>query len=166
MWKAIISGVTILFLLVGGRSWSQTPKLRWTHLSGEQGLSNNTIETIFQDSRGFIWIGTRDGLNRYDGQQMTVYRNDPADPHSLSDSYIKCITEDQNHQLWIGTTNGLNRLDRSTDHFTRFKYNNINALLTDHKGRLWVASAGGGLNFLDPNDTIFHRYSQGPRVLC
>src|ERR1700761_7526191 len=106
MWRhLIIIGV----LAIAGSARAQEPKLRFTHLSGEQGLSNSTIEAIYQDGPGFIWIGTRDGLNRYDGHEMVVYRNDPEDSGSLSDGYVRCIYEDREHQLWIGTVNGLNR---------------------------------------------------------
>src|SRR5689334_2854070 len=80
-----------------GQGLGQPPRLRFTHLSNEQGLSNSTIEAIFQDSRGFIWLGTRDGLNRYDGNEIMVWRNDPSDTSSLSDNYIKCIYEDNDH---------------------------------------------------------------------
>ena len=141
-----------------GSARGQEPKLRFTHVSGEQGLSNSTVEAICQDSRGFMWIGTRDGLNRYDGHQMVVYRNDPADSNSLSDSYIRCIYEDKDQQLWVGTVNGLNKLDRATNRFTQWKHRDgdsgslsnsgITALLEDHTRRLWAATSGG-LNLVD-----------------
>ncbi|HZE83201.1 MAG TPA: two-component regulator propeller domain-containing protein, partial [Puia sp.] len=102
--------------------FSQGPKLKFSHISSEQGMSNSTIETIFQDSKGFMWFGTRDGLNRYDGNEILAYRNDPVDTSSLSDSYIRCIYEDRDHDLWIGTINGLNRLNRAKNNFSRFKH--------------------------------------------
>jgi len=159
---------------------AQEPKLRFTHLSGEQGLSNSTIEAIFQDSRGFIWIGTRDGLNRYDGHEMLVYRNDPADSSSLSDSYIRSICEDRDHQLWVGTVNGLNRLEREKNIFVRYKHrkedshslsnNGITSLLEDQAGRLWVGTYGGGLNLYDEKKQQFRHYSsetlKDQRILC
>ena len=98
---------------------AQEPRLRFTHLSGEQGLSNTTIEAICQDSRGFMWIGTRDGLNRYDGHTIVVFRSDPGDSGTLSDSYIRCIYEDRKHALWAGTVNGLNLYDPAHGRFTR-----------------------------------------------
>jgi len=149
---------------------AQGPKLRFTHLSGEQGLSNSTIEAIFQDSQGFIWIGTRDGLNRYDGHGMEVYRNDPQDSGSISDGYVRCIFEDREHQLWIGTVNGLNRFDRDKDRFTRWKHqdtdggslsnNTITSLLEDNAGRLWV-STFGGINLLDKQSGRFRHFQMG-----
>src|ERR1700748_545654 len=173
----------LFFLLVAplflfpGTTRSQAPKLHFSHLSGEQGLSNSTIEAIFQDSRGFIWIGTRDALNRYDGHEMIVYRYDPLDSNSLSDSYIRYICEDRSHQLWVATINGLNRLDPVTNHFFRYKHrdgddnslrhNGITALLEDHTRRLWIGSAGGGLTLLDPAANHFRHFRQGPdQIFC
>src|SRR5882762_3878592 len=122
----VVSSLSIMIgfalLIFPGRLFAQAPRLRFTHLSNEQGLSNSTIETIFQDSRGFLWFGTRDGLNRYDGNEMVIYRNDPADSSSLSDNYIRCIYEDKDHHLWVGTINGLNRFDPEKNDFVRFKH--------------------------------------------
>jgi len=141
-------------------SQGQAPKLRFTHISNEQGLSNSTIETIFQDSRGFIWFGTRDGLNRYDGSELIVYRNIPSDTTSLSDDYIRCIYEDKQHTLWIGTINGLNRFNLGSNNFTRLKHrdrdntslgnNLVTSLAEDAQGSLYVGSFGGGLQRIDP----------------
>jgi ligand-binding sensor domain-containing protein/signal transduction histidine kinase/DNA-binding response OmpR family regulator len=151
---------------------AQAPKLRFTHLSNEQGLSNSTIESIFQDSRGFIWFGTRDGLNRYDGNEITVYRNDPADTTSLSDNYIRCIYEDRDHRLWVGTINGLNRLNQRKNSFTRFKHkdddspnslshNLITSLAEDKEGHLWVGTFGGGINLFDKRKETFRHFDAG-----
>lgn len=149
-------------------TYAQAPKLRFTHITNEQGLSNSTIEAIFQDSRGFMWFGTRDGLNRYDGQEIVVYRNEPADSNSLSDSYIRCIYEDHNHQLWVGTINGLNRLNRLTNRFERFKHQPANShslsarLVTsvaeDNQGNLWVGTYGGGINLYNPVQHSFEHF--------
>ena len=144
---------------------SQAPKLRFRHISNEQGLSNSTLEAIFQDSRGFIWFGTRDGLNRYDGQEMVVYKNAPADSTTLSDSYIRCIYEDRDHNLWVGTINGLNRLNREKNTFTRFKYvpsdphslsaRLVTSIAEDEAGNLWVGTYGGGINILNKKQQNF-----------
>lgn len=135
------------------------------HLTVEQGLSNSTIETIFQDSRGFIWFGTRDGLNRYDGSQITVYRYHSGDSTSITDNYIKSITEDKEGYIWIGTLNGLNRYDRNKNSFIRFQHipgnrnsisrNHISSLMIDKAGQLWIGTYGGGISIYNQKSKTF-----------
>ncbi|QEL03153.1 response regulator [Olivibacter sp. LS-1] len=143
--------------------------LHFQHINHFQGLSNNTVECIFQDARGFMWFGTRDGLNRYDGYEVISYRNIPNNPHSLSDNYITCIYEDKTGGLWIGTLNGLNYYDRAKNQFKRFKSsdnreyaiscNRISAI-TEVGGALWIGTFGGGLNRLDKRTGHFITYRQ------
>ena len=165
--------ILLLFLFLPGGLRAQGPKLRFTHLSNEQGLSNSTIESIFQDSRGFIWFGTRDGLNRYDGNEIVVYRNDPADPSSISDSYIRCIYEDRDHHLWVGTINGLNRFDPEKNNFIRFKHRNdddhhslshnlVTSLAEDKDGHLWIGTFGGGIDLFDKAKGTFRHFVSDP----
>src|SRR5512135_2343428 len=80
--------------------------VRFEHLSSKDGLSQNAGLDIFQDSRGYLWIGSQDGLNRYDGYSFKVYKHDPEDPTSISHNSILKITEDENGILWIGTWGG------------------------------------------------------------
>src|SRR5512135_2930158 len=97
--------------------------VRFTHLSLDDGLSQNAGLAFFQDRRGYMWIGTQDGLNRYDGHTFTVYKNDPDNPDSLSHNSIIAIAEDREGLLWFGTWGGgLNRFDPRTQKFTRFKH--------------------------------------------
>lgn len=148
---------------------AQGPKLKFKHISGEQGLSNSTIEAICQDSRGFIWFGTRDGLNRFDGYQMVVYRYNARDTTSLSDNYIRFIYEDREHTLWIATTNGLNRFDVSKNNFKRYKHNPndknslshnlVSSIHQDRKGNLWIGTFGGGLDRFQPKQDNFIHYN-------
>lgn len=152
-----------LFLFSG--SLLSQPKLFFKHISNDQGLSNSTIEAIFQDSQGFLWFGTRDGLNRYDGQEIRVFKNNDGDTFSLSDSYIRTIYEDGQHHLWIGTINGLNRLNREKGTFSRFKHqagnphslggNLITCMVTDKDGNLWIGAYGGGISLFDPKGAGF-----------
>src|SRR5574339_432614 len=84
--------------------------VRFEHLSIEDGLSQNAGLDIFQDSRGYLWIGTQDGLNRYDGYGFKIFKHDPDDPTSLSHNSILAVAEDTKGYLWIGTWGGgLNR---------------------------------------------------------
>jgi len=166
----------IAFFFIPYLSFSQPLKLKFKRISIEQGLSNSTIETIYQDKRGFIWIGTRDGLNRYDGYQMVVYRYDPKNAGSISDNYIRCIYEDRNQNLWVGTTNGLNRLDPAKNSFTRYKHipgdvqslsnNLVTCIYEDPNKRLWVSTYGGGINLFQPGErgTFIHFQHNPDRV--
>jgi ligand-binding sensor domain-containing protein/signal transduction histidine kinase len=94
---------------------------QFEHLSLEHGLSQTTVTCILQDRKGYLWFGTSDGLNKYDGYNFTVYRNNSQIAHSLSDDNISAIAEDKSGAIWIGTTKGvLNRFDRTRERFTRY----------------------------------------------
>ncbi|MEP6583100.1 MAG: two-component regulator propeller domain-containing protein [Ginsengibacter sp.] len=146
-------------------SLGQQPNLKFKHITNEQGLSNSTIECIFQDHRGFMWFGTRDGLNRFDGYQMTVYRYNSKDSNSISDNYIRYIYEDKDNNIWVGTINGLNRLDVSKNTFSRYKHkasdagslsnNIITCIYEDENRNLWISTFGGGINLLKPGQYSF-----------
>jgi ligand-binding sensor domain-containing protein/signal transduction histidine kinase/DNA-binding response OmpR family regulator len=146
---------------------AQSPKLSFKHINIEQGLSNSTIEAIFQDSRGFMWFATRDGLNRFDGNGIAIYRNNPHDNTSISDNYISSIFEDKDHNLWIGTINGLNCYNPDRNNFTRYMHriadagsisnNYITALSNKGDAELWVSTKGGGVNLLNLKTRSFSR---------
>ena len=98
---------------------AQERNIRFRRLSIDEGLSQSAVNCILQDRHGFIWIGTEDGLNRYDGYTFTVYKHDLDDPSSLSDSWIWTLYEDREGTLWIGTrVGGLNRFHPETATFT------------------------------------------------
>lgn len=166
LFPAVVIMIGLLLCLPAARA--QAPKLRFRHISNEQGLSNSTVEAIFQDSRGFMWFGTRDGLNRYDGLEIEVYKNNPQDTASLSESYIRSIYEDREHHLWVGTINGLNRLNREQNSFTRFKHsaedanslsaNLVTCMAEDKEGNLWVGTYGGGINLFDKKTGHFMHF--------
>ncbi|MEJ2349828.1 MAG: two-component regulator propeller domain-containing protein [Anaerolineales bacterium] len=103
-------------------SFSWSAHLGFEHIAVEQGLSQSTIYSILQDSRGYLWFGTWDGLNKYDGRTFKVYRNDPEDPDSLSDNIVWTLYEDSSGTLWVGTDGGLNKFDPETDRFIRYQY--------------------------------------------
>ncbi len=139
--------------------------LRFRHLSVEDGLSQNTINCIYQDHYGYIWCGTQDGLNRYDGYQFTVYKHNPLDSTSLSHSWVWYINEDRDRNLWIATWQGLNRYDPVQDKFIRYLHTqngnaNINgqrptSLCTDSSGTFWVGTWGNGLKYYVPEQDRF-----------
>jgi ligand-binding sensor domain-containing protein len=101
--------LTILFLKVSLVT-SVFGQLSFDHLSVNNGLSQSTVLAICKDSRGYMWFGTRDCLNRYDGKGVRIYRTDPKNSASIStEDYIYALEEDQQKNLWVGTQNGLNR---------------------------------------------------------
>jgi len=143
-------------------------ELKIENISIEHGLSQNTVRSILQDSRGFLWFSTEDGLNRYDGYKIKIYRHDQLDSNSLSDNFIWSVCETRNGELWIGTNSGgLNKFDREKERFVRFQNsntnpnsisnNNIRVLYEDNSGNLWIGTEGGGLNKYNTSSKTFSR---------
>jgi ligand-binding sensor domain-containing protein/signal transduction histidine kinase len=146
--------------------------IKFERLTVEQGLSQNTIQCLLQDRQGFLWFGTRDGLNRYDGYSFTVYKPEPQNTQSLSDNQIESLYEDRLGILWIGTLyGGLNRFDAATESFRHYKHdpqnsqsisnNHIIAIYEDRAGVLWFGTEAG-LNRFDRATETFRRYQHDP----
>jgi ligand-binding sensor domain-containing protein/signal transduction histidine kinase len=147
--------------------------VEFDRLTIEDGLSENSVLCILQDSLGFMWFGSWDGLNKYDGYEFTVYTPDPQDPNSVSDNSILAIIESRSGLIWIGTGDGgLNRFDRQSETFTHYRHdpesssslssNLIQALLEDVSGTLWIGTGGGGLNWFNPDSQRFVSYQNDP----
>ncbi len=146
---------------------SYSQNIRFEHFSLEEGLSQSTATVIFQDSKGFLWIGTEDGLNRYDGYNFKIYKPNTDDPNSLTDRWITALAEDPKGNLWVGTRlGGLNRYDPKTGKFTHLLYsstnsegishNNITALSADKDG-IWIGTKNG-LDYLDYDSQKIEHY--------
>jgi ligand-binding sensor domain-containing protein len=144
-------------------------KLKFDHFSIRHGLSQGEVYCITRDSRGFMWFGTENGLNRFDGNKFTVFRNDPTDPDSLSNDFVYTIGEDQRHNLWIGTADGeLNKFDPVSETFTHYKINSpgpgssnnnrIKSIYIDSSGVMWTGIWGAGLHRFDPVKEMFIPY--------
>jgi signal transduction histidine kinase/ligand-binding sensor domain-containing protein/ActR/RegA family two-component response regulator len=157
----------ILFLLTTTFAYPQTGHLFFEHLGTAQGLSQSNVICSLQDSRGFMWFGTREGLNKYNGYNFTVYKNEIGDDRSLSNNLVNDIVEDSRGDLWVGTWGGgLDRFDRKTDQFTHFRHhandtggissNLVLALLKDSKGMLWIGTEDGGLDRMDSTGHFIH----------
>ena len=144
--------ISILFLLhiIVFRNYAENnSNINLSRFTVENGLSDNKITLIFQDSKGYIWIGTKDGLNRYNGYEFEVFKNHYGDSNSISDNYITSISEDSDGNIWIGTMSGLNMLNKKEMAFTRYlniKYPNsissdqVLAVSCDDAGNIYVKS--------------------------
>jgi methyl-accepting chemotaxis protein/ligand-binding sensor domain-containing protein len=146
-------------ILFSGLFWAQVhslpdARLAFNKLTVEDGLSQNFIRAILRDHRGFMWFGTENGLNRYDGYSFRVFHHDPKDSTSLAADRIACLYEDDRKRFWIGTIGGgLNLYDRERERFIRFVHDARNfgsldteefrAVLQDRQGVLWVGTSMG-----------------------
>lgn len=132
---------------------AQNNEIRFTHITSEDGLSLNGVTQIYQDSQGFMWFGTYNGLNRYDGYNFKIFLPNPSDPNSISNHSIYSIIEDKYGYIWIATLDGLNRYDRKTETFYKYKHNpkdphsissnNILSIYEDKSGTLWIGTLDG-----------------------
>ena len=110
------------------------------HYQVENGLSNNATICSLQDKKGFLWFGTKDGLNRFDGYSFKIFRNSPDDSGSIGSNFIRCLFEDTNGILWAGTENGLYQYDAITESFSLLEgtaNGPIRDIRMDNKGNLW-----------------------------
>ena len=157
--------------------------IKFEKISLPEEISMASINLIYQDSKGFLWIGTSEGLINYYGSTYDIYCHIPHDTNSLSRNEVISIIEDRSGNLWIGTWEGLNKFDPKTEKFTAFKNDPLNpkslsdnrifSLLKDSLGNLWIGTYGGGLNKLVPAEDegqpptfIYYRYDpQEPESL-
>ncbi|MCB0794802.1 MAG: hypothetical protein KDB88_08705 [Flavobacteriales bacterium] len=133
---------------------------RWYDLIGiDQGLSQGMVSAIVQDTVGFLWASTKDGLDRYDGYGFRVFRHDPDDPTSLAESHTEELLIDAQQRLWVGTySRGLDLFDQAREKFIHIKTfdarktggrdNGVSRLEEDPFGNVWVGFKGGGLHVL------------------
>ncbi|MCK5146260.1 response regulator [bacterium] len=146
----------LLFFLLTAHVYAQMDIIRCERLGLDQGLSQGYVNCIIQDSRGFMWFGTGDGLNRYDGYDFKIHRHDPFDPFSISANFINSIFQDRSGIIWIGTqSGGLNRYDPATGCFTCFQHDPENPKSIsnnmifgicedpDEPGVLWIGTNRG-----------------------
>ena len=148
----------IIILFQSNAIYARRPKIEFRHLKVEDGLSQSWVKSMCQDKYGFMWFGTDEGLNKYDGYTFIVYKNKPEDEHSISNNAIESIYEDKNGDLWVGTQNGLNLYDREKDYFI---YNNtlsrkrITGFVEPENGRIFMSTRNNGLYLYNPkNDSV------------
>ena len=172
----IVARAVVTVLLIAGGSAAPTllraadlpdENARFGQLTIEDGLSHTWVQAILKDSRGFLWFGTQDGLNRYDGTGFKVYRNDPNDPHSIPSNVAGVLFEDSQKRLWIGSawgSTGVALYDPMLDRFTGFmprpgeaSGNSVRAIIEDANGMLWLGT-DNGIARLDPGTGAIQRY--------
>jgi len=172
LWRKL----TIFFLLAAlffpKENWAQYDLYRFSRLDINQGLSHNEVNCLLRDEKGFLWIGTMSGLNRYDGYSFKVFKHDLRDSTSISDDDIEKIFEGPGHKLWVLTRNGINIYDPLTEKFDRDPQRffntidipnaNINGTVIDIKkdnlGNYWFLFAGTGIYKYNPSDKMTTRF--------
>lgn len=158
----------IVALFFGVINSVRSQEFKFSHITSEQGLSMGVVNCVLQDSRGFMWFGTQDGLNKYDGYNITVFKNNQLDSNSLSNNFINALYETKNGELIIGTNGGgFDSYNLSTGKFTHhigaqgnknsLSNNNVKAILEDSEGLLWIGT-DDGLNSFNQKTKKFTRY--------
>lgn len=158
----------LLLFFIALKLSAQPPQLKFKHYSTNDGLSQNTVYSILQDKNDFIWIGTEDGLNRFDAYDFTIYKQENGNNYSLSNSKINALLQDKNGSLWIATANGLNRYDKKKDQFDRIKFHGgksgeldlfVTSMLEDSRNNLWVGTLGSLSLYNRKSGNIQHFYN-------
>ena len=136
--------------------------LRFSHLSRLQGLSQTRVAQMVQDDDGFVWFGTQQGLNRYDGYQFKIFSHEPDNARSLSGVFVYALFKDRAGVIWVGTDDSLDRYDRATETFTHIRLGPNNPFVIhisqDASGMLWLAT-NEGLYRLDPTSSKITRFT-------
>ena len=161
--------ITSLFFLIffSKNIYCQYNTPLFENISSKVTLPNSSITCIFQDYLGYLWLGTENGLVKYDGYSTKIFQPEKNDSCSISSRGIVTIYEDKNKTLWIGTLDGLNKLNRADESFINYKHifgdsnsinsNNIQCIYEDHKGRFWIGT-NKGLNLFKRKNKIFTKY--------
>ena len=150
------------------------------HLTMRDGLSHSTVDSMLQDSRGYLWLATESGLDRYDGYSVRVYHRERGNPGALASDYVWTIAEDTHGDLWLATIGGgVERWQRSIDQFQQFRHDPkqpaslasdaVRTLLIDGEGRIWAGTLDRGVDVLDPRSGAarhFRHRDGDPRSLA
>ncbi|MFC1569715.1 two-component regulator propeller domain-containing protein [bacterium] len=160
-WHNIASTICLAAIL-SSNGLALQRKMQFRHLTVDDGLSHLYVRCIMQDDQGFMWFGTFDGLNRYDGYQYKVYRYLDKDSTSIPSNIIRTLFKDSNGNLWVGTIDGLCRYDRSQDAFIRFLsdyHYSIESIGEDNDGKFWFGTGEAGLFILNPVSNTYTQFT-------
>jgi signal transduction histidine kinase/ligand-binding sensor domain-containing protein/DNA-binding response OmpR family regulator len=162
---------TVLLLVCSDFLFAQTTKF----YSTEGGLSNSLINQVYQDKKGFIWIATENGLNKFDGNKFIVYKKIQGDSTSLKNNYVRTLFEDNSGNFWIGCIDGLMRYDRNFDTFREIEIHNehkqrlyphITSIIERNNGDIWISSSGSGLFSIKKGEMICRMEKSLSERLC
>jgi len=159
---------SLILFITSYKITSQSKSINFDRITIDDGLSQGAIISILQDDKGFMWFGTKDGLNRYDGYNFTIFKSIPFDSTSLSNNYIESMALDKKGTLWVGTSDGLNKYDENKESFKQYRINlkniaprlegnRISALLANpnkYDGNLWLGTAYGLVKFNIESETF------------
>ncbi len=156
--KLLLVIVTLFIICVSAQS-----NYHFKNFPDVERLSNNQVSDFFQDSYGFMWIATGDGLNRYDGRSVKIYKNVQGDAESLPDNATMQVIEDQDKNIWVACYNAIGKLDRKTDKFKKYSLDNLSfkspptfySALLDDQGRIWFSTSELGLIRYDESSDQF-----------
>jgi len=169
----VIAGVLLLIGSLGAEAFVVQDRIgqetHFTRLSMKEGLSQTTVLAIVQDHRGFMWFGTHDGINRYDGYDFVTYRGDPRQSNGGKGYLLTALLAEPSGILWIGTeAGGLARFDPDNYTYTHYRHdpdapnglksNTVGSIWRDEDGRLWLGTTGGWLSRFDPDNKTFRNY--------
>jgi len=168
--------LVIFFTFLTVLGFSQLDEIRFERLSIKHGLSQVCVNSILQDSKGFMWFGTQDGLNKYDGYSFKVYKPVSGEKSTLSNNIVKVIYEDKEGNIWIGTAGGgLNVFNPNDESFKSYLYdpfdqktlsnNDVYAIYEDKDSVLWIGTYGGGLNRFNKESNTFTRFQHNENVI-
>lgn len=165
--------IHLLVIITSSGIIAQPDDIKFEHISLEQGLSQSIINTIMKDSKGFMWFGTQSGLNKYDGYEFVIYKNNPFDSATISNNIIQSTFEDDEGFIWIGTAGGgLNKFNRETETFTHYRHDpqNPNSISADFVGfafedksnDIWVFTNDGGVDLFNKKTEKFEHFKNNP----
>src|SRR5580700_698287 len=131
---------------------------RFLRLSTSEGISQTKVDSIVQDNQGFMWLGTRFGLYRYDGYTFKLFVHDAGNPTSLDGVVVRALFKDRDGVLWVACDQSLNKFDHTTETFKRYPIPLVSHIIQDTAGLLWLTTSGG-LYCMDPVSGLIQRYS-------
>lgn len=158
----------LLCIAAGTGVYAQNQQLVFERLSTQKWMYQSNITCHTQDTEGYIWFGSSNGLFRFDGYSVKQFNHDPHDANSIAHNNVNTIHAAKDGNLWIGTWGGLNKFDTRTNTFTRYKHdprnssslsnNDVRSIAEDSEGNLWLGTFGGGIVRLNPTSGVFKSF--------